>query len=268
MTKPGILSNKSSRQLITRHRQQEPCTTRMAKARTPRSPCNMDCRVSYVPPQIDSPSVASIRALRQDPLRLFFQDAGVLIRMLPYLPWIFLPFKTKDDQAELYLAGQNIPELLLQVFLFLYESFLLLLFLPALIVLPGSVFLILAGISFIFILLFTWPLEGPALALSMMDHTTQASAERHMDEKWIFINGTASSHSSLQSNVDRIARIFGRAVVGIHNKTYGLPADLIECLIQRVFGYYTRDVRIAYEQIQTLLRDPTVDKVVLIGHSQ
>ena len=240
----------------------------MATAETPRSFPNMDSRISYVPSQIDPLSMASVRALRQDPWRLFFQDAGVLIKMLQYLPWMFLPFKSRDDKAELSLSGENIMVLLLQALLFLYETFLLLLFFPALLVLPGGIFSIVAGISFIFILLITWPMEGPAIVLSTMDHLTQASAEGHKDERWIFINGTASSHTSLQSNVDRIAKTFGRAVVGIHNKTYGLIVDLIECLIQRVFGYYTRDVRVAYEQIQSLLRDPTVEKIVLIGHSQ
>ena len=228
----------------------------------------MDRRISYVPPQMDPLSLASKQALRKDPLRLFLQDAGVLITMLPYLPWLFLPFKTTNDKAELYLDRHNSKEMLLQVLLFLFETSLLLLSLPALLILPGGIFLVLAGISVLLICFLAWPLEGSTLTYSSMDQSTQASAERHKDERWIFINGCASSHTGLQADIDCISRIFGRAVIGIHNKTFGLVADLVECLVQRVFGYNTADVRMAYEQIKPVLLDPTVVKVVLIGHSQ
>lgn len=50
--------------------------------------------------------------------------------------------------------------------------------------------------------------------------------------------------------------------------SYGLVADLIECLIQRCFSYRTMDVRVTYDYVKACLADPTVTKVVLIGHSQ
>ena len=50
--------------------------------------------------------------------------------------------------------------------------------------------------------------------------------------------------------------------------SYGLPADILECLVQRCFSYKTKDVRIAYSYVKAVLVDPTVKKVVLIGHSQ
>ena len=45
-------------------------------------------------------------------------------------------------------------------------------------------------------------------------------------------------------------------------------ADLIECLIQRCFSYRTMDVRVTYDYVKACLIDPTVTKVVLLGHSQ
>ena len=51
-------------------------------------------------------------------------------------------------------------------------------------------------------------------------------------------------------------------------RSYGLPADLFECLVQRCFSYKTKDVRIAYSYVKAVLLEPTVKKVVLIGHSQ
>ena len=35
----------------------------------------------------------------------------------------------------------------------------------------------------------------------------------------IFLSLTVRSHSGLQKNIDRISQTFGRAVIGIHNKT-------------------------------------------------
>ena len=48
----------------------------------------------------------------------------------------------------------------------------------------------------------------------------------------------------------------------------GLFLDLIECLIQRDFGYNTEDVRVAYTEIKKALLDKTITKVVVIAHSQ
>ena len=45
-------------------------------------------------------------------------------------------------------------------------------------------------------------------------------------------------------------------------------ADILECLVQRCFSYKSKDVRIAYSYVKAVLVDPTVKKVVLIGHSQ
>ena len=50
--------------------------------------------------------------------------------------------------------------------------------------------------------------------------------------------------------------------------SYGLIADIIECLIQRCFSYNTLPVRETNEYVKACLIDPTVTKVVLIGHSQ
>lgn len=228
----------------------------------------MEPLISYMPPATDPLSTSTTPAMRRSPLRLFFQDAGVLFTMLPYFPCIFLPFKTKDETAELYLNRQNAKEMVLQGILLFVESFLLLLFLPALLILPGLVFLLITGIAFLLIYLLAWPMEGSSVTRSKMDKRTPRSAEQHRDERWIFVNGCASGHAGLQANIDRLSLVFGRAVIGIHNKTYGIVADVLECLIQRVFSYDTADVRVAYEQIKAVLLDHTVTKVVLIGHSQ
>ncbi|MCJ1415739.1 hypothetical protein MMC32_002072 [Xylographa parallela] len=101
-----------------------------------------------------------------------------------------------------------------------------------------------------------------------MDETTIASTVNHEHERWLFINGCITGHRGLQLNVNRLAKTFGRPVTGIHNQTYGLVADLLECLVQRCLAFNTMDVRVAYDYTKACLLDPTIDKVVLIAHSQ
>lgn len=65
-----------------------------------------------------------------------------------------------------------------------------------------------------------------------------------------------------------MAITFKRPVLGIHNRTWGIIFDIVECLIQRNFSYATSDVRIAYKIVKNALYDPAKSKVVLILHSQ
>jgi alpha-beta hydrolase superfamily lysophospholipase len=44
--------------------------------------------------------------------------------------------------------------------------------------------------------------------------------------------------------------------------------DLIECLIQRDFGYNTRSVRVLYLKIKEALLNEGLKKVVVVAHSQ
>lgn len=65
-----------------------------------------------------------------------------------------------------------------------------------------------------------------------------------------------------------ISRIFQRPVCGVHNKSYGVLFDLLECVIQRTFSYPTEDIRNAYAVLSDLLKQREVERVVLIAHSQ
>lgn len=70
------------------------------------------------------------------------------------------------------------------------------------------------------------------------------------------------------ANVDMISLIFRRPVEGIHNRTYGMVFDLIECLVQRCFSYSTKDTRVLYDHLKSILLDPATEKCVVIAHSQ
>lgn len=72
----------------------------------------------------------------------------------------------------------------------------------------------------------------------------------------------------MTANVDMLSSIFKRPIVGIHNRTFGVVFDLMECLIQRCFSYSTEDTRIMYQHLKSILMDPKITKVVVIAHSQ
>ena len=72
----------------------------------------------------------------------------------------------------------------------------------------------------------------------------------------------------MQSNLNRLALTFGRPILGIHNQTSGIIFDVVECLIQRNFGYATGDVRICFRLLKDILYDESKSKVVFILHSQ
>lgn len=107
--------------------------------------------------------------------------------------------------------------------------------------------------------------HGPRVLHSAIDLSAYPT---HPRERWIFVNGICAGTRWLQENLDMISTIFRRPVTGVHNRTYGLLFDLLECLVQRDFSYMTDDIRIAYNTLKETLLDEDVDKVVLMTHSQ
>ena len=103
------------------------------------------------------------------------------------------------------------------------------------------------------------------------------------------MNGIATSASGLQLILAYLHSKFGRNVIGIHNRTFGIWWDLVECMLQRDFLWPTLDVRVGYEvsfvdpiqahacrraekltcqTIVSKIKDPRINKVVLMAHSQ
>ncbi|MCJ1265575.1 hypothetical protein MMC22_005455 [Lobaria immixta] len=224
--------------------------------------------VEFIPSQMDALSSTTTEAARKSPLRLLTQDVAVLISKLPYLPWIIRPFLTSDPNAEFYLSLRGVRDIVLQSFLFILETVVLLSAVPAFLVLPGAMFIGVAALFFTLICIAAWPMHGSKLVYSKMDESTVSKAQQHENERWIFINGCLTTHTGLQKNVDRLSKTFGRAVIGVHNKSYGFIADIVECLIQRCFAYSTRDVRVTIDYVKACLADPTITTVILVGHSQ
>ncbi|KAI4106958.1 MAG: hypothetical protein LQ345_007164, partial [Seirophora villosa] len=223
--------------------------------------------VLFIPPQMGPITKYSDRYIRSGPLWLMFKDLCILITVLPYLPLMFFPIAT-TDKREKGLRFQFIRDSVIQVLLSVLELVLSILFLPALVSLPGFLFLALAIACILLIGLLAWPTQGPRVVEATTNERTLRRSQQHPGERWVFVNGVCTASSRLQQNIDRLSLLFGRNVLGIHNQSYGLISDLLECIVQRCLSYSTEDVRVACEVLRGYLVDEEVKKVVLVAHSQ
>lgn len=62
---------------------------------------------------------------------------------------------------------------------------------------------------------------------------------QHTDEFWLYLNGVSVGRCWLQANVDRLSRVFGRSVLGVHNPTAGIVFDLVQCLVRPSYSLIT-----------------------------
>ena len=81
-----------------------------------------------------------------------------------------------------------------------------------------------------------------------------------------FVNGICVDENWLKLNCNTLSEYLKEEVVGIHNKSYGLIVDLVECILQRDLRFYTESVMTAIEAVTHALEQGR--RVRLIGHSQ
>lgn len=216
---------------------------------------------AHLHPHTPIPYTGSPLLLCLADIRLFFALAGTL-------PGIFTPLTQWRAGAldELYPSVSNIYCLLLHAFLLLFQS-LFLLSLPFLIALPvwlvGAYFAAIYGVT-----------AAVAFLLNGRENVLHSTVDLGEDAKhregecWIFVNGVSVGRHWLQSNLDLLALTFRRPVTGVHNRTYGIVFDLLQCVLERDFLYATTDVRRSYVTIKASLLDPKNKKVILLLHSQ
>lgn len=212
-----------------------------------------------------------------DPTWLALQDVWLFIRItltwplsagLPSIVFPLYPFRS-GKLNELYPDRDNLWVLFLHTILVFTQGASLLLLIPSVFVgIPFSptpvffsvVIALIFGNKYFCILL-----NGRRRHyVSRID----PSWKKFEDERWIFVNGVSVGDHWMQSNLDRLAMTVRRPVYGIHNTTYGIIFDVIECIVQRTFGYATRDIRAAYASIVESVSNPQYKKIVLILHSQ
>lgn len=224
--------------------------------------------VKLVPSQMGPVSDYSTRAARDGPLWLLIKDIGVLATALPYLPLVFFPIRKQSANQDGRSRFAALRDNAIQALLLLVELVLLILLVPALVILPGLLFIVVFGACVLVIQLIAWPSQGPRIVESTVSQDDGLQPQRYQGERWVFINGICTGRSGLQENVNRISLLFRRKVQGIHNQSYGMIGDFVECLLQRCLSYSTMDVRVAVEVVKGHLLDREVKKVVLLAHSQ
>src|SRR5690554_1335654 len=103
------------------------------------------------------------------------------------------------------------------------------------------------------------------------------STTSFLNERWFFINGVATTLDVAKMNTELLSQMFYQPITGIYNSTNSLLVDLIECALDKRFKLVpdlndqttmTRPTYAAAQAIFTALRDPQIERVVVIGHSQ
>ena len=107
---------------------------------------------------------------------------------------VFLPFRSGNQYAELYLSIANVRDNALQIILFLFQMMLLLGSVPVLLLLPGILSIMVLAGCWLLILALTKPIQGPKVVYSKMDEKAMESAKQYEHERWLFVNGIATGY--------------------------------------------------------------------------
>ncbi|KAI1385196.1 uncharacterized protein F4822DRAFT_438113 [Hypoxylon trugodes] len=202
------------------------------------------------------------------PWRLMLWDVRYFFTFAWALPFVIWPVRPCDGDHfdELSSTWQNLWCMSIHAILLVLQL-IFILSLPLAFLLP--VWMVAIGIGAFFTL--NWflclGLNGKTITFES-DPKYAPAKDEHAHEQWIFLNGVAVGEAWLKSNINRLAITFKRPIIGVHNRTDGIIFDIVECLIQRNFGYATSDVRMAYKIIKEKLYNPKYTKVIFILHSQ
>ncbi|TLD06602.1 uncharacterized protein PgNI_08449 [Pyricularia grisea] len=204
------------------------------------------------------------------PFRLLGYDIYYFFRFAWAIPYVVLPASApylSGDLDELSPTRENLFCIFVHAILIVLQLGFVLVLLPVMVLLPVWTAAMFITAFLVCNRLICKVLNGDQPTLTSNPEYAPA-LEKHAHEQWIFVNGVAVGKHWLQNNLDRLALTFKRPVLGIHNKTDGIIFDIVECLVQRTFGYATDDVRLCYAAVKEKLYDPQYTKVVLILHSQ
>ncbi|KAI1082578.1 hypothetical protein F5B20DRAFT_578248 [Whalleya microplaca] len=202
------------------------------------------------------------------PWKLLMKDVKYFFTFSWALPWIVWPLRPCEGHHfdELSFTRQNLWCMFVHLILVIYQLAFLV-HLPVALILPVWVVTLSTVAFFTVNWLICRSLNGNTIVFESNPKYAPAR-EEHAHEQWIFLNGVAVGEAWLQNNIDRLALTFKRPIIGVHNRTDGIIFDVIECLIQRNFGYATGDIREAYKIVKEKLYNPQYSKVVFILHSQ
>ncbi len=86
------------------------------------------------------------------------------------------------------------------------------------------------------------------------------------DERWFFVNGILTDRDMATRNAMCLSQLFGRSFTVVHNPSYGLAPDLVECVFERTFD---ETCPVSLDLYTELVRASLAGfKVRVIAHSQ
>ncbi|KAF2761238.1 hypothetical protein EJ05DRAFT_257368 [Pseudovirgaria hyperparasitica] len=225
-------------------------------------------KVIYIPHQSNADArLTTDRAATKSPFRLLLVDIAILFKNLRYLPWVLTPIRSPDSIPGVPPTSKwhKIRDYTLVSIISLVEVIIIPLSFLVFLALPGLVFCLYIALVCLLVYLFEHTMWGPLVLHSTVPLPTSPA---FVAERWLYINGIGTSSRGLQLTLNRLAGRFKRPVVGVHNRSAGIPMDVLECILQRCLGYSTTDVRTAHEYLKLQLCNDAVRKVVVVAHSQ
>lgn len=87
-------------------------------------------------------------------------------------------------------------------------------------------------------------------------------------EKWFFLNGICTNESMWSLNAAYLSGMFQQRIHPLYNPTYGVHKDLAECIMGRTFNIKADVTKRLSEQLLEDVRDDSIEKIVIIAHSQ
>ena len=192
--------------------------------------------VAFTPSQLSFKHDTSPINFRTSPLKLLLSDLGLVLCLLGYLPFVIVPFQSKNPRSELNLRNfGNIVAIFLQGLLLIgtlvgFIGLLLFVFLP----IPGAALVLYASVYaavwapsnpsslvvqlILVIVYLNWGPEIVCSDPSLPWGRFENPSFNH--EKWFFINGIMVGDHWLQSAIDELSILSHREIYGIRNKTF------------------------------------------------
>lgn len=90
----------------------------------------------------------------------------------------------------------------------------------------------------------------------------------YRDERWFFVNGICTDLRIARLNATLLTTAFHRPITILYNETEGLWLDLIECAFGKAWEWVTEAAKANVDELMRALRDPAIQRVVLVSHSQ
>lgn len=92
--------------------------------------------------------------------------------------------------------------------------------------------------------------------------------DNYRNEKWYFLNGICTNEDMWELNAEALYELFGRKIHPLHNRSSGALVDLWESIKGRTFDKPSDPALQFAEQLIDDLQKESLEKVVIIAHSQ